>query len=122
MGRRPTDHSLNNFPGPSWYSVVAPFAYDIDTSSTGSVRYTAFKYDLQTSTVSTFIRSQTGNSFYGTRMMVAEWRRVSQQYGFSVSLTSPFKHSNTCTFLYMYKTWLYRSSADEVKIYMLWLI
>ena len=77
MGETPRYSSLVNFPGSSLYSVVAPFAADIDTTSRGSVKYAQFTTsDSQMSTVNSFIRSQTGDSFNGTRMMVAEWNGV----------------------------------------------
>ena len=78
MGERPQYSSLGNFPGPSSYSVVAPFAADIDITRTGSVKYTQFTTSdsSQINRVSSFIRFQTGDSFSGTRMMVAEWNVV----------------------------------------------
>ena len=87
MGETPRYLSLVNFPGFSSYSVVAPFAADIDTTSRGSVKYTQFTTSdyTQMNTVSSFIRSQTGNSFYGTRMMVAEWNGVPKYQGSIVS-------------------------------------
>ena len=86
MGETPQYSSLDNFPGPSSYSVVAPFGADIDTTSRGSVKYTQFTTsDSQMSRVSSFIRSQTGDSFYGTRMMVAEWNGVPKYDGSIVS-------------------------------------
>ena len=86
MGKTPKYPSLINFPGRFSYSVVAPFAADIDTTSTGSVKYTQFTTsDPQMSRVSSFIRSKTGNSFNGTRMMVAEWNGVPKYEGSIVS-------------------------------------
>ena len=81
--------SPGDIPGSSSYSVVAPFAADIDTSRTGSVKYTQFTTSdsSQMSRVSSFIRSETDNSFYGTRMMVAEWRGVPKYLGSIVSCT-----------------------------------
>ena len=82
MGAPPIHSSLDDIPGPSSYSVVAPFAGNIDTSSGGSVKYTqytSFDYQMM-NTVSRFIRSQTISTFYGTRMIVAEWSSV-PQYG-----------------------------------------
>ena len=76
MGETPQYSSLDNFPGSSSYSVVAPFAGDFDTAYTGSVKYTQFITSSQMNRVSSFIRSKTGDSFYGTRMMVAEWSGV----------------------------------------------
>ena len=90
MGEVPLYSSLNdiNIPGSSSYSFVAPFAADIDTTRTGSVKYTQFitSDSSQMNTVSSFIRSQTDDSFYGTRMMVAEWNGVPQYQGSRVSL------------------------------------
>ena len=87
MGETPQYLSLDNLPGPTSYSVVAPFAADIDTTRTGSVKYTQFTTSdsSQMDIVSSFIRSQTGNSFYGTRMMVAEWNGVPEYEGSIVS-------------------------------------
>ena len=87
MGKTPQYSSLDNFPGPSSYSVVAPFAADIDTTRRGSVKYTQFTTSdsSQMSRVSTFIRSETGDSFYGTRMMVAEWDGVPEYQESTVS-------------------------------------
>ena len=87
MGEIPQYSSLDNFPGPSSYSVVAPFAADMDTTSRGSVKYTQFTNSdfSQMSRVSSFIRSKTGDSFNGTRMMVAEWNDVPEYQGSIVS-------------------------------------
>ena len=87
MGERPQYSSLDNFSGSSSYSVVAPFAADMDTTGTGSVKYTQFTTSdsSQMSRVSTFIRFKTGNSFSGTRMMVAEWNGVPKYEGSVVS-------------------------------------
>ena len=73
-------------PGPSTNLLVAPYFADIDTTNRGSVKYTQFTTsDSQMNTVSSFIRSETGDSFYGTRMMVAEWNGVRENYGSIVS-------------------------------------
>ena len=87
MGETPQYSSLDNFPGSSSYSVVAPFAADIDTTSRGSVKYTQFTTSdfTQMFRVSSFIRSQTSSSFSGTRMMVAEWNGVPKYEGSIVS-------------------------------------
>ena len=51
--------------------------------------------------VSSFVRSQTGNSFYGRGMIVAEWNGVPEYYGSIVSC----KVSTYCTvFLYVHVT------------------
>ena len=76
MGGTPQYASLSTFPGPNSYSVVAPFAADIDTSSTGYVRYSESFTNSQLGVVSEHIRSETGTSFYGTWMLVAEWNGV----------------------------------------------
>ena len=66
---------------------VAPFAADSDTTRTGSVKYTQFTTSdsSQMSRVSSFVQSQTGDVFYGTRMMVAEWDDVPRYQGSIVS-------------------------------------
>ena len=90
MGEVPQYSSLTGIPGHS-YSVVAPFAADSTTHEkneyvTSSVKYTLFTlYDFQMSIVSRFIQSETGDSFSGTRMMVAEWDHVYREDGYSVS-------------------------------------
>ena len=82
MGEPPRQSSLDYIPGPSSYSVVAPFAGNIDISSGGSVKYTQYTSSdyHQMRSVSRFIRSETISIFYGTRMIVAEWSSV-PQYG-----------------------------------------
>ena len=69
-------------------SVVAPYVANIDIEVAGTVRYTDFNtYSSSGSsmtTVSRFVRDQTGNNFYGTKMMVAEWNGVAQFGGSSV--------------------------------------
>ena len=80
MGEPPIHSSLDDIPGPSSYSVVAPFAANIDTSSGGSVKYKQYTSHYQMEGVSRFIRSQTVSIFYGTRMIIAEWSSV-PQYG-----------------------------------------
>ena len=87
LGQTPEVYSLVNIPGPSSYSVVAPFAADIDTSSTGSVRYSESFSSTVMNDVSAHIRSETGVYFYGTWMMVAEWNNVPLRYGSRVSLS-----------------------------------
>ena len=97
MERAPRYWAPGNISISSSYSVVAPFAADIDTTSRGSVKYTQFTTSdsSQMNRVSTFIRSETGNSFYGTRMMVAEWNGV-PEYGKSTVSCTIFLH--VCVF------------------------
>ena len=97
MGETPRYSCLKNFPGSSSYSVVAPFAADIDTTSRGSVKYTEFTtFDSsQMSTVSSFIRSQTGDSFNGTGMMVAEWNGVPKYQGSIVNSADLLQYLHT---------------------------
>ena len=83
MGQTAEVYSLDNFPGPSGYSVVAPFAADITTSSFGSVHYSESFSTTVMNKVSAHIRSETGVYFYGIWMMVAEWNHV-PLYGGSV--------------------------------------
>ena len=82
-------YNFSTFPGTSSYSVIAPFAADIDTSSPGRVRYTQFTTtDPQMSTVSSFIQKETGETFSGVRMMIAEWHEVSLSLSPTVRLYS----------------------------------
>ena len=56
MGEYPRYSSLSVCPGPSSYSVIAPFAADIASYVAGSVKYTQFTADdSQMSSVSSFI-------------------------------------------------------------------
>ena len=86
MGGTPQYASLSSFPSSSSYSVVAPFAADIDTSSTGYVRYSESFTNSQLSVVSEHIRSETDTSFYGQWMLVAEWNGVPLLQGTTVSM------------------------------------
>ena len=86
MGGLPQYRSLDNFPGPSDYSVVAPFAADITTSSTGYVRYSKYITNSQLNDVSEHIRFETRISFHGTWMLVAEWNVVPLSSQSSVSI------------------------------------
>ena len=74
---------------PSSCSVVAPYAADVNTEIAGTVQYTDFdtysSTDPSMTNVSSFIRDETGDNFYGTKMMVAEWNGVSKYNGSSVS-------------------------------------
>ena len=87
MGVAPQYVTPGSIPGSSSYSIVAPFAADIDITRRGSVKYTQFTTSdyTQMNTVSNFIRSQTRNTFYGTRMMVTEWNGVPKYQGSIVS-------------------------------------
>ena len=82
MGEPPQQLSLDNIHRLSSYSVVAPFAGNIDISSGGSVKYTQYTSSdyHQMNNVSRFIESETHRIFNGTRMIVAEWSSV-PQYG-----------------------------------------
>ena len=85
MGGTPQYTSLNSFSNFSSYSVVAPFAADIDTSSYGYVQYSESFTNSQLNVVSEHIRSETGTSFYGQWMLVAEWKGVPLYSNFFVS-------------------------------------
>ena len=90
MGDKPGYSTLPKTNGTSLLSVVAPYAADIKTTYNGAVQYTDFEtYSPDGSemrNVSDYIQSQTGDSFSGTRMMVAEWREVPQNNQEPVSL------------------------------------
>ena len=56
---------------------VSPFdTYTILGDGTGYVRYSESFTNSQLNDVSEHIRSETGTSFYGTWMLVAEWNKV----------------------------------------------
>ena len=73
MGWFPTYESLDDFSSSTSYSVVAPFAADIDTSETGSIRYRVYQDNIQLDTISSYIRSTLRVSFNGSWMLVADW-------------------------------------------------
>ena len=79
----------------SYCSVVAPYGADSNTEIAGTVQYTDFYTYTSTghsmTTVSRFIRDETGDNFYGNRMMVAEWNGVAEYRGSSVSLARVYK-------------------------------
>ena len=96
MRETPRYASLSTFPSSSNYSVIAPFAADITTSNTGSVRYSEL-FDSQLSVVSEHIRFVEGNSFNGTWMLVAEWNGVPLLSGSTVSMLIIIRHTvSTC--------------------------
>ena len=90
MGEIPCSSYPLSFP--SSCSIVAPYGADINTEIAGSVRYTDFytysSTDSAMTTVSSFIRDETRDSFYGIRMMVAEWNGVAEYNGFGGSSVS----------------------------------
>ena len=69
---------------PGTSPIVAPYAAHINP---GTLRYTEFISTDYTemSRVSSFIRDQSDNSFYGISMMVAEWDGVAEFGSSSVS-------------------------------------
>jgi hypothetical protein len=79
----------------SYCSVVAPYGADSNTEIAGTVQYTDFYTYTSTghsmTTVSRFIRDETGDYFYGNRMMVAEWNGVAEYGGSYVSLAGVYK-------------------------------
>ena len=90
MGVLPQYVTPGDIPGCSAYSVVAPFSADIDTTRTGSVRYTQFTTsDSQMNSVYIVASSDSSlvAAFMEPRMMVAEWRGVPKYQGFIVSCT-----------------------------------
>ena len=80
----------NAYSSPTSCSLVAPYVANINTEIAGTVQYTDFDTYTSTgysmSTVSSFIRDETGDYFYGNRMMVAEWNGVAEYNGSSVSV------------------------------------
>ena len=94
LGSEGTDNSPD-IPGTN--RTVSPYGADINTSIAGTVRYTGFNsyHTTQMSSVSRFIRTTTGDYFYGTRMMVAEWDGVAKHLGSSVSLNCKINTSKS---------------------------
>ena len=97
MGEEPQISSLEIFCGSSNYSVVAPFAADttafqyVDGTYDkyhGTQKTSSFfsRYNSEMREVSAHIRSETGVSFHGTWMLVADWKNVSLLSGNQVSL------------------------------------
>ena len=84
--------SLNTFPSSSNYSVVAPFAADITTANTGSVKFSE-SFNSQLSVVSELIRFVKGNLFNGMWMLVAEWNGVPLLSGSNVCLLIIIGHT-----------------------------
>ena len=80
MGRIPQDGvGISDIPDlSSSQSIVAPFAADISTNYRGVVKYVNFSSNYPMDAVNYFIRNQlqSGDGFYGTRMMLAEWSNV----------------------------------------------
>ena len=68
--------------------VVVPYGADMDTTIAGTVKYTEFTSTdyTQINTVNSFIQTKTNPSFFGNRMMIAEWDGVAQFSGSPVSL------------------------------------
>ena len=87
-GNLPYD-ALPNFPLPNSDSIVAPFAANIDTTYTGSVRYTNLTSPnlFELDAINSFINSQAGSYvFSGANMIVVEWDTVPQHFESSVSV------------------------------------
>ena len=86
MGTSRTFSAPPDLSGEGFYTIVAPYAANIDTRTQGSVKYTDFdtfsSNDYEMVRISQFIRNETGVDFYGTKMIVAEWNDV-QRYQYS---------------------------------------
>ena len=76
--------------------IVSPYGANIDTSDGGRIRYTPFSsVNSETGVV---IQDQTGTSFFGETLMVAEWDSVPLYNRDSVSVSSFSRHcSSTCS-------------------------
>ena len=83
-----TRESLTTPTIPGTSNIVSPYGADIDTNIAGTVEYTTgfSSSHSQMSSVSSFIQTQTGESFSGTRMMVVDWDNVAQDGGNVVSV------------------------------------
>ena len=85
MSQSPKFQSLDDIPSAT-YSLVAPFAADIDTSQTGSIRYRVYQNsESQLDTISSYIRSTLRVSFVGNWMLIADWYFVPLRGGPTVS-------------------------------------
>ena len=71
--------------------IVAPYAADIDTEVAGTVYYTSLPIttNFTLARISSFIESETSDSFYGTKMVVAHWQDV------SLHLSDPVRGSSS---------------------------
>ena len=103
LGRSPGYSNLPNITGAIPLFVVAPYATDVTTIYNGIVQYTDFEtYSPDGSemrNVSNYIQSQTGDSFSGTRMMVAEWHEVPQGIQTAVSFEMQYLlYTIVCTY------------------------
>ena len=89
MGLVPQQDALPNIPVPNAARIVAPFAADIDTTYTGSVRFSSFVTIAQLNRINSFIHSQTDDEdFSGSILFVAEWNQVPKHTPFSVGSLS----------------------------------
>ena len=76
---------------PGTTNIVSPYGANIDTSGGGRIRYTLFSnVNSETGVVNKFIQDQTGTSFFGETLMVAEWDSVPLYNRDSVSVSSLF--------------------------------
>ena len=76
---------------PGTTDIVSPYGANIDTSDGGRIRYTLFSnVNSETGVVNKFIQDQTGTSFFGETLMVAEWDSVPLYNRDSVSVSSLF--------------------------------
>ena len=89
MGQTPTLSRLEDFPSTT-YSLVAPYAADINNSDTSSIRYRVYQGSgtLQSDIISSYISSTRRESFVGTWMLVADWNAVPAVGSSPVSFSS----------------------------------
>ena len=74
------------------YDVVAPLASDNTDPTSGTVSYAVFDITNNNSTqtidqVSLYISRQVGRRFYGSFMIVAEWRNITESSGISANVS-----------------------------------
>ena len=115
MGETPCVNSLSF---PNSCSVVAPYGADINTDIAGTVSITDFDFHNSITSVNGFIRNETGDIFFGTQMMVAEWSSVSKYNGYSVSLIGhDSERAYTGREMYMHVYYLHSQSQTPSKAF-----
>ena len=93
-------------------SLVAPYVANINSQIAGYVQYNDFYAYSSTgsamTTVSSFIRNETGDNFHGSRMMAVHWNRVAEYNGSYVSLARVYNQRRSV------KHSLYSSTNDYI--------
>lgn len=89
-------HTMSAFSSTTTYSVVAPFAADVDPSHGGTVSYQEYSSPTYASLlrqVSTFVRNNQNTYFAGTWMFIAYWYNVPVYRGLPVSWEYEYRNN-----------------------------